>query len=81
MVGETDQASHTEIRTLPFAPVFLVSRFTGDPKIMEPHKHDGLAWFPLDAIPDALTRSTIVALAALQEAGAGHANAQDSPVD
>jgi 8-oxo-dGTP diphosphatase len=59
-----------------FAPVFLVSRFTGDPQIMEPHKHDGLAWFPLDAMPDALTRSTIVALEALREAGGGQANAR-----
>jgi 8-oxo-dGTP diphosphatase len=53
-----------------FAPVFLVSTFTGEPKIVEPHKHDGLAWFPLDAMPDALTRSTVVALGALREAGA-----------
>jgi ADP-ribose pyrophosphatase YjhB (NUDIX family) len=52
-----------------FAPVFLVSTFTGEPKIVEPHKHDGLAWFPLEALPDALTRSTVVALGALQEAG------------
>jgi ADP-ribose pyrophosphatase YjhB (NUDIX family) len=52
-----------------FAPVFLVSRFTGEPKILEPHKHDGMAWFPLDAMPDPLTRSTIVALNALREAG------------
>jgi ADP-ribose pyrophosphatase YjhB (NUDIX family) len=52
-----------------FAPVFLVSTFTGEPKIVEPDKHDGLAWFPLDALPDTLTRSTIVALTALREAG------------
>jgi len=52
-----------------FAPVFLVSRFAGEPRILEPHKHDGLAWFPLDAMPDPLTRSTIVALDALREAG------------
>jgi 8-oxo-dGTP diphosphatase len=63
-----------------FAPVFLVSRFTGEPKIVEPHKHDGLAWFPLDAMPDVLTRSTIVALDALREAGASQANAgQERP--
>jgi 8-oxo-dGTP diphosphatase len=51
-----------------FAPVFLVTGFTGEPRIVEPDKHDGLAWFPLDAMPDALTRSTIEALRALREA-------------
>jgi ADP-ribose pyrophosphatase YjhB (NUDIX family) len=51
-----------------FAPVFLVTGFTGEPRIVEPDKHDGLAWFPLDAVPDALTRSTIEALRALREA-------------
>ena len=61
-----------------FAPVFLVSGFTGEPKIVEPHKHDGLAWFPLDAMPEALTVSTIVALDALREAGTGQATAGQS---
>src|ERR1700689_4962918 len=45
-----------------FAPAFLFARFTGEPRFPEPHKHDGLAWFPLDARPDALTRSTIMPL-------------------
>ncbi|MGA3003903.1 MAG: NUDIX domain-containing protein [Acetobacteraceae bacterium] len=53
-----------------FAPVFLVTKFTGDARIVEPDKHGGLAWFPLDAVPDALTRSTIEALGVLRDAGA-----------
>ena len=53
-----------------FAPVFLITKFIGDARILEPDKHDGLAWFPLDAVPDALTRSTIEALHVLREAGA-----------
>ena len=50
-----------------FAPVFLITKFTGNAKICEPDKHDGLAWFPLDAVPDALTCSTIEALGALRD--------------
>jgi hypothetical protein len=42
-------------------------RFTGDPAIAEPDKHGGLGWFPLDAVPDALTSPTIAALCALCE--------------
>ena len=53
-----------------FAPVFLVTKFTGDARIVEPDKHGGLAWFPLDAVPDALTRSTSEALGVLRDAGA-----------
>jgi 8-oxo-dGTP diphosphatase len=53
-----------------FAPVFLVTNFTGDAKIRELDKHDGLAWFSLDAVPDALTRSTIEALRALRNVDA-----------
>ncbi|PTQ12081.1 ADP-ribose pyrophosphatase [Sphingomonas oleivorans] len=37
------------------APVYLVTAFMGAPRIVEPEKHGGLAWFPLDALPDALT--------------------------
>lgn len=47
------------------APVFLVTSFTGVPTNMEPHKHDGVEWFPLDAVPATLTVPTIAALRAL----------------
>jgi len=48
------------------AAVYLVTRFTGEPTILEPHKHGGMAWFPLDALPSPLTQSTITAVAALK---------------
>jgi 8-oxo-dGTP diphosphatase len=51
-----------------FAPVYLVRTFTGEPVIVEPDKHDGLAWFPLDAPPEGLTVPTIAALRALRGA-------------
>jgi len=49
-----------------FSPVYLVRIFTGEPAIVEPDKHDGLGWFPLDAVPEALTVPTIIALRALR---------------
>ena len=52
------------------APVYLVSGFDGQPEILEPSKHGGLEWFPVDAPPKALTYPTVVALRALARHGA-----------
>ncbi|GAA0669698.1 ADP-ribose pyrophosphatase YjhB (NUDIX family) [Sphingomonas insulae] len=48
------------------APVYHVRDVIGTPTNREPHKHDGPAWFPLDALPDALTTPTRTAIAALR---------------
>lgn len=48
------------------APVYLVTSFTGIPAILEPEKHGGLDWFPLDALPERLTCPTVVALRSLR---------------
>ncbi|GGE99629.1 DNA mismatch repair protein MutT [Aliidongia dinghuensis] len=50
------------------APVYLVDRFEGEPRLMEPEKHDAFDWFPLDALPEPLTLATRVALPALMAA-------------
>lgn len=48
------------------APVYLVTAFSGEPRIVEPEKHGGLGWFALDALPAALTVPTRVAVRALR---------------
>lgn len=48
------------------SPVFLAERFTGDPRILEPHKHEGLAWFDLGDPPEPLTAAATAAIAALR---------------
>lgn len=48
-----------------FAPIYLVCEFTGDPSIVEPDKHGGMAWFPLNDAPSSLTQATVVALGVL----------------
>lgn len=53
------------------APVYTVSGFTGQPVLKEPHKHSGLEWFPLNALPTPLTHATTVALAAWRETTEG----------
>lgn len=47
------------------APVFLAREFEGEPLLLEPEKHGGLGWFPLDRLPAKLTTPTRAALAAL----------------
>ncbi len=54
------------------APVYLVARYEGEPRLMEPHKHAAFGWFPLDALPAPLTAATRGALGALM--------APDAPV-
>jgi ADP-ribose pyrophosphatase YjhB (NUDIX family) len=49
-----------------FAPIYLATTFAGEPRILEPSKHDGLDWFPLEAVPPALTCATQAALRALR---------------
>ncbi|MTD13988.1 NUDIX domain-containing protein [Nakamurella sp. YIM 132087] len=44
------------------APVLLARDITGEPRIMEPHKHSGLRWFPLGEPPAPLTVATRTAL-------------------
>lgn len=47
------------------APVYLVEDCAGEPVLMEPDKLGGVAWFPLDALPDRITRATAAAVEAL----------------
>ncbi len=49
--------------------VYLVTDFTGEPAVLEPHKAGGIGWFPLNALPSPLTQSTVTAVAALKQRG------------
>jgi ADP-ribose pyrophosphatase YjhB (NUDIX family) len=46
--------------------VYLAERFTGEPSILEPHKHGGLGWFDLDDAPQPLTAAAAAAIAAFK---------------
>ena len=48
------------------SPTFLANGFEGEPALLEPEKHTGLGWFPLDALPGPLARSVVAAVEALQ---------------
>jgi ADP-ribose pyrophosphatase YjhB (NUDIX family) len=48
-----------------FSAIYRVDTFAGEPVNLEPHKHAAMAWFPLAAPPEPLTRATVVMLAAL----------------
>lgn len=61
-VDQIDRAAGTHW----VAPIYRVTAFTGEPRNVEPAKHEGPAWFPLDALPDRLTTPTKAALAALR---------------
>lgn len=47
--------------------IFLCRIKSGDPRIMEPHKHDKMKWFPLDKMPENLSIATKNSLKAYQE--------------
>ncbi|WP_182085467.1 NUDIX domain-containing protein [Aureimonas sp. ME7] len=49
-----------------FAPVYFITEFVGEPTIVEPNKHDGLDFFPLDDLPSPLTAPTLGAIRALR---------------
>ena len=47
------------------APVYLVDRYQGEPRVMEPDKHAACGWFRLDDLPELLTLATRLALRSL----------------
>lgn len=51
------------------SPVYRATVVSGEPKVMEPLKHGGAAWFQLSALPSPLTQATQVAAAALGARG------------
>jgi len=47
------------------APVYLIDRYQGQPRVMEPDKHAACGWFALDDLPQPLTLATRMALESL----------------
>jgi 8-oxo-dGTP diphosphatase len=48
------------------SPAFLAKEFEGVPALLEPEKHTGLGWFPLDALPSPLAQSALQAAEAFK---------------
>ena len=46
---------------------FLCRIKSGEPKILEPHKHDRIGWFPLGKMPENLSIASANSLAAYRE--------------
>ena len=44
------------------APTFKCRIKEGEPKVVEHHKHDELKWFPLDKMPENLSRATKIVM-------------------
>lgn len=59
--------SHTQFDNEYFTVFFEVTKWVGEPKIMEPHHADRLQWFPLDDLPENLTPSSALGLAGYQK--------------
>jgi ADP-ribose pyrophosphatase YjhB (NUDIX family) len=49
------------------APIYLATRFSGEPRLMEPHKHEAIGWFDLDSLPQPLTLAARASLPAWRE--------------
>lgn len=50
------------------APTYLAESFTGEAVNLEPHKHEGMDWFALDALPSPLSVAVTATLPALKRA-------------
>ncbi len=50
------------------APTYLAETFTGEAVNLEPHKHEGMDWFALDALPAPLSRAVEATLPSLKKA-------------
>ena len=50
------------------APVFRVTDYEGEVRLMEPEALSDLGWFALDALPEPLTEATRQAVSALRRA-------------
>ena len=44
----------------------MAKAFEGEPALLEPEKHTGLGWFPLETLPSPLARSAVEAAEALK---------------
>lgn len=49
------------------SPTYLAKAWTGEPALLEPEKHTGLGWFPLDGLPSPLASSAVAAADALKD--------------
>ena len=39
------------------SPIYHAERFSGEPRLMEPHKHGGMGWFAADELPHPLAEA------------------------
>ncbi|MBN2112487.1 NUDIX domain-containing protein [Candidatus Woesearchaeota archaeon] len=44
------------------SPTFKAKIISGEPKIMEPQKHDDIGWFSFDSLPENLSKATQLVL-------------------
>lgn len=61
LLGLSEQLFHDECQHW-FGVLFQAETFSGDMQLLEPDKHGGIDWFPLDNLPDRLTLPTVHAL-------------------
>ncbi|MBA8880702.1 NUDIX domain-containing protein [Phyllobacterium myrsinacearum] len=61
LLGLSEQLFHDENQHW-FGVLFQAQNFSGEIQLLEPDKHGGIDWFPLDNLPDKLTLPTVHAL-------------------
>lgn len=61
LLGLSEQLFHDEKQHW-FGVLFQAESFSGEMQLLEPDKHGGIDWFPLDNLPDRLTLPTVHAL-------------------
>jgi ADP-ribose pyrophosphatase YjhB (NUDIX family) len=68
LLGLSEQLFHSEQQHW-LGLLFLAKEFTGEVQLLEPEKHGGIDWFPLDNLPTPLTLPTKHALDFIRQRG------------
>ncbi|MGH6859923.1 MAG: NUDIX domain-containing protein [Phyllobacterium sp.] len=68
MLGLSEQLFHEE-RQHWLGVLYLAETYSGDMQLLEPEKHGGIDWFPIDRLPAKLTLPTLHAIDLMRDRG------------
>jgi ADP-ribose pyrophosphatase YjhB (NUDIX family) len=68
LLGLSEQLFHDEQQHW-LGVLFLAQTYSGEMQLLEPDKHGGIDWFPLDDLPEQVTMPTLHAIDLIRQRG------------